>query len=130
MSNKSPNHKSDSYLNSNGKPKLDRTNATKAENVFEEQDELRIIKEKLKKNTRNQTSIEASCDESSIQPFESNTTSRTPLPSAPIKNPNSKEYGEQLPLPVSALAARFPKTVGCTKLCSLATEGLNATGSQ
>ncbi|KAF5876190.1 uncharacterized protein Bfra_002592 [Botrytis fragariae] len=100
-------YKSDSYLNS--KPKMNRTNATKEEKLFEEQDELRIIVEKLKEKIRNQSSIEVSCDESLIQPSASNKTDRTPLPPSPIKSSTSKECGEPPLLPVPVLAARFSK---------------------
>ncbi|TGO22536.1 hypothetical protein BPAE_0164g00230 [Botrytis paeoniae] len=88
---------------------MDRTNATKVEKLFEEQDELSIILGKLKEKIRNESSIEASCDESLIQPSASNTIDRTPLPPAPVKSSTSKECGETLLLPVSVLAARFSK---------------------
>lgn len=106
MSKKLLNHKSDSRLNS--KQKMDRTSTTKVE-PFEEQDEIRIIVEKLKENMRNQNSIEASCDESLIRPLASNTPGRArlPLSPAPTKSSTSKKCAESLLLPVPVLAARF-----------------------
>ncbi|KAF7927867.1 hypothetical protein EAE99_005244 [Botrytis elliptica] len=88
---------------------MDRTNTTKVE-LFEEQDEVLILLEKLKEKIRTQSSIEASCDESlRVQPSTFITTDRIPLPPAPIKSSTSKECRESLLLPVSVLAARFSK---------------------
>ncbi|KAF7942823.1 uncharacterized protein EAE97_006277 [Botrytis byssoidea] len=87
---------------------MNQTNATKVE-LFEEQDEIRIIVEKLKENIRNQNLIKASCDKNLIRPSASNTPDRTPLPlsPAPTKSSTCTKCGESLLLPVPVLAARF-----------------------
>ncbi|KAK6609274.1 hypothetical protein H4I96_03205 [Botrytis cinerea] len=85
---------------------MDQTNATEMEKLREQQTILHNIIEKLKAEIQNQNPLESSCDATSISPSTSNTTGRTPLPSAPTKSSTSKKCGETLPLPASVPKAR------------------------